>query len=95
MVKDIAQQFIHDITGTISRMGEAITAGDCPQIAADAHTVKGSVASFGLYRVEKIARQLEASAKAAQTAGLPALHESLRTAFTAGCEALNAFLADK
>jgi|ERR1700677_4924438 len=96
MIKDIAAQFVEDITGVMARIETAIGAGDFAQIASAGHTIKGSAATFGLYRVEKIARQLEASAKdATKNADAPAIYESLRVAFAEGRAALEAYFAGR
>jgi len=95
MIRDIAQQFITDINTVINRIGKAITDGDYTRIAADAHTVKGSSAPFGLSLTEQIAKQLEATVKGGDQTRIPALYASLGAAFAAGCEALNAYLVEK
>lgn len=92
MVKDIAAQFIKDIAGVMAQIEDVIGAGDLARVAAPAHTIKGSAATFGLCRLEKIARELEAAAK--ETAGqesVPAIYESLRGAFAAGRAALEGY----
>ena len=95
-VKDIAAQFVADITGVMARIGAAIGAGNFSQVASAAHTVKGSSATFGLYQVEKIARELEASAKdGARHGSVPAIYESLRGAFAAGRTELEAYFAQR
>ena len=96
MVKDIAAQFIEDITSVMARIEAATSAGNFGQITSAAHTVKGSAATFGLYRLEKIARELEASAKdPAGHEAVPAIYESLREAFAAGRGELEAYFSKR
>ena len=96
MIKEIAGHFIEDITAVMSRSDAAISTGNFSQIATSAHTIKGSAATFGLPRVETIARELEASAKdTAKHDFIPSVYQSLREAFQAGCAALEAYFADR
>jgi len=96
MIKDIAAQFVEDILGVMDRIETALGAGDFARIASAAHTVKGGAATFGLYQVEKIARELEACAKdPARRESLRTVCESLRSAFAAGREALENYLAER
>lgn len=96
MIKDIAAQFVVDITGVLAKIDAAVAAGDFKQVAAGAHTIKGSSATFGLFEVEKIAREVEACAKdPARNASVAALCEPLKEAFAKGRAALEAYLAEK
>jgi len=95
MIKDIAQQFLEDITLVMTRLEPAIYAGDFAQVSSAAHTIKGSCATFGLYQVEKFARQLEACAKGGGKTDAVQIYDSLRSSFTKGSEALTAYLATK
>jgi HPt (histidine-containing phosphotransfer) domain-containing protein len=95
MIKDIAAQFLEDITAVMARIEAAIDAGDFSQIASAAHTIKGSAATFGLYRMEKIAKQLEAAAKGGANNEIPAIHASLDEAFAEGRTALNGYFEDR
>jgi len=96
MIKDIVVQFLEDITAVLSRIESSLGSGDFSKIAGEAHTIKGSAATFGLYQVEKIARELETSAKvSSKNASLPAIYESLREAFAAGRAALEAYFAGR
>ncbi len=71
MIKDIAVQFIQDITAVLARIEAGIGAGDFSKIAGEAHTIKGSAATFGLYRLEKIAKQMETAAKSGANDEIP------------------------
>lgn len=94
MIKDIATQFVTDVLGVMDRIEKSLGAGDFARVASAAHTVKGSAATFGLFRVETVARELETCAKdPAKRESLPAVYESLRSAFAAGREALENYLA--
>lgn len=96
MVKEIAAQFLVDVTAVMSQIEAAMGAGDFSQIARGAHTIKGGAATFGLLLLEKIARQLEAAAKDAVKHGsVPAIYESLREAFATGKTALDSYLAQR
>jgi len=77
MIKDIAAQFVEDILGVMDRIETALGAGDFARIASAAHTVKGGAATFGLYQVEKIARELEACASRVFADGLRVAAERL------------------
>jgi HPt (histidine-containing phosphotransfer) domain-containing protein len=93
-IKEIAVQFVEDISAVMARLEAATGAGDFSQVAKAAHTIKGSAATFGLHQLENIARQLEASAKdAAKHESVPAICESLRGAFATGRGALEAYFA--
>jgi HPt (histidine-containing phosphotransfer) domain-containing protein len=96
MIKDIVVQFLEDITAVLARIEAALGAGDFSKIASEAHTIKGSAATFGLYQVEKIARELEASAKdSSKNTSLPGIYKSLCEAFAAGRTALEAYFAGR
>jgi HPt (histidine-containing phosphotransfer) domain-containing protein len=96
MIKDIVVQFLEDITAVLARIEAFLGASEFSKIAGEAHTIKGSAATFGLYQVEKIARELEASAKdSSKNTSIPAIYESLREAFAAGREALEAYFAGR
>jgi HPt (histidine-containing phosphotransfer) domain-containing protein len=94
-IKEIAAQFLEDITIQIDSVDSAIRGQDFPKVASAAHTIKGSAATFGLDRVEKLARQLEESAKGANHGGESAIHLALCEAFASGGLALNAYLEAK
>lgn len=91
MIKDIAAQFLEDITGVLAKIEAAIVAGEFSKIGGEAHTIKGSAATFGLFRLEKIAKRLEVAAKSGANDEIPAIYASLREAFDAGRVALNAY----
>lgn len=93
MMRDIAAQFIKDITGVMAQIDGAISAGNLAQVAVAAHTIKGSAATFGLHRVEKIARQMEGAAKNGATGEIPEIFTSLREAFATGRGALEDYFA--
>lgn len=96
MVREIAAQFVEDITGVMARIDAALGTGNFPELANAAHTIKGSAATFGLCQVEKIARELEASAKdAAKHESAPAIYETLRGAFAAGRGALEGYFTKR
>jgi HPt (histidine-containing phosphotransfer) domain-containing protein len=96
MIKDITGQFIEDITAVMARLGAAIAAGNFAQAAAASHTIKGSCATFGLRQAEKLARNLEASAKNAEKQdALLAIHTELLEAWEKGKAALEAYFAEK
>ncbi|HWB58176.1 MAG TPA: Hpt domain-containing protein [Chthoniobacteraceae bacterium] len=96
MVKDIAVQFVEDVTGVMRKIEAAIAAGSFAQVAGPAHTIKGGAATFGLFQVEKIARELESCAKDAMKHNcIPAIYESLRAAFAKGREALENYFNGK
>ncbi len=99
MVKEIAAQFVKDIIGVLARIETAIQSresGALAQVAPAAHTIKGSAATFGLFQMEQIARELEAAAKdPAKHATIPGIYERLGPAFEAGRAALGAYFEKK
>lgn len=96
MIKDISRQFIEDITAVLGRLEPAIAAGNLPEVASAAHTIKGSCATFGLRQAESFARNLEASAKSAEKQNAQsAIHTELLEAWEKGKAALEAYFAEK
>ena len=91
VIKDIAMQFIEDITVQLDSVDVSIREQNFPRIVSAAHTIKGSSATFGLYQVEKIAKKLEACAKGDAHGGEAEIQAALREAFEAGRLALNAY----
>jgi hypothetical protein len=93
VIKEIAVQFLEDVAAQISRAEKAAQAGDLSEVAAAAHTIKGSAATFGLYRVEKFAKQLEATARGTAAGDAHALIASVQKEFAIGQKALNEYLS--
>ena len=92
-IKAIVDQFLVDTAAQLDRVDHAIASKNFPLVASAAHTVKGNAATFGLYRVENIAKQLEALAKGSGNEDTVAMCKSLREAFAAGKSALSTALA--
>jgi HPt (histidine-containing phosphotransfer) domain-containing protein len=92
-IKAIVEQFLLDVTEQIDRIEHAIASKNFPLVASATHTIKGNAATFGLYQVAQIAKQLEAMAKGSGNEDPAALCKSLREAFAAGKSALTASLA--
>ena len=93
-IKSIAGQFVEDVSTQIANIETAIAANDFLQTARIAHTIKGNAATFGLYQLEQIAKLIEASAKnSCRDGDAVTMCKSLREAFAAGSDALNACLA--
>ena len=62
-VRAIVDQFLLDVAEQIDRIEHAIASKNFPLVASAAHTIKGNAATFGLYQVERIAKNLEMLAK--------------------------------
>ena len=92
-IKAIVEQFLLDVTEQIDRIEHAIASKNFPLVASATHTIKGNAATFGLYQVAQIAKQLEALAKGSGNEDPAALCKSLREAFAAGKSALTTSLA--
>jgi CheY-like chemotaxis protein len=63
------------------RLRIAFAAGDCPELQAAAHALKGSAANIGALRVQEVARQIEVTAKAREQAD-PAVLQALADELT-------------
>ena len=92
-IKAIVEQFLLDVTEQIERIEHAIASKNLPLVASATHTIKGNAATFGLYQVAQIAKQLEALAKGSGNEDPAALCKSLREAFAVGKSALTTSLA--
>jgi HPt (histidine-containing phosphotransfer) domain-containing protein len=59
LLRDMAEIFLASCPEAISRIGEALGAGDARALAESAHGLKGSLANFGADRAVELAQHVE------------------------------------
>ena len=93
MLKDIARQFLSETQARSERLSEAIAQRDLEEAFSLSHTLKGSLATFGLSRAAEVARQMERAADACDEQTLLALEPLLGPALAPGRSHLESELA--
>ena len=73
----LAAIFLRDMPGDAVCLRRALAAGDAPQIALAAHSIKGNAGVIGATPAADLARELEMAARAGRTEALPPLAASL------------------
>jgi HPt (histidine-containing phosphotransfer) domain-containing protein len=68
MVASMARTFVEYTDGQMLRLVAAVAAGDLPQVARLAHSVKSSARQLGAHALGEVCAATEAAAKAGQTA---------------------------
>src|SRR5262249_18861063 len=81
LLRELAGLFLEDSSQRVGEIREALDAGDAAAVRRAAHTLCGSVSSFGASSAQEAAGRLEALARAgdlpAAVEGLPVLERAL------------------
>jgi HPt (histidine-containing phosphotransfer) domain-containing protein len=89
---ELVALFADDAGGRLREAHEAVLAADRGALGRAAHALKGTSSTLGAARVNGLARDLEAAARAGDLAGVPALVAALDAAVPAALAALAAEL---
>lgn len=65
MLKELVELFITDCPNLLGAIQVALAAGDCEELGNAAHSLKGSVSSFGAHKAYAAALRLESLAREA------------------------------
>ena len=88
ILSEVVSQFLEDAAGVVDRLGEAIEEEDFHSIIMQAHTLKGSFATFGLMRAHALAQEIEHLAEDRRPETLHKLFRELTGNYRAGQRAL-------
>lgn len=86
---ELLQTYCEDVLLRIEKTREAIADNDWVKIMSNSHQIKGSSGNVGAYQVEKLAAQLEALDRNAETA------LAIVDQISIGIKAVEGFLAQK
>ena len=92
MVEQIVRQFQEDLLPLLDRLERGVENHDFQAIAAAAHTLKGSGATFGLAQVEARALSLQTAAREQNYADVLRDRDAVASALRVGLPALDAHL---
>lgn len=84
MLKEIALHFLSETQLRVERLGQAIAQNDFKEISSLSHTLKGSLATFGLSRAAEVSRLIEAAANNGEAETIQGLAPLLAQAITPG-----------
>lgn len=79
----IQSAFREGLAGRVDQLGQALRGGDLAAVRLQAHTLKGSAATFGCPAIGEAAAQLERACRAADKAALDSAFRTLREALAA------------
>ncbi len=94
VIKDFLQEFASSAQSIAVELLAACSAGNAPQVAAQAHKLSASSRAVGAMGLGALCAALEAAAKAGQLDALPALAQRFRAELAAVETALTALLED-
>ncbi|MBI5773106.1 MAG: PAS domain S-box protein [Verrucomicrobia bacterium] len=89
-VAELVDLFLEDAPERLEQLESALAARSAPNLAAAAHTLKGSANNLGLRKLAVLCGKLEAQSKAGSLAGAEALVEQARAEFSAAARWLAA-----
>jgi len=95
VIPGLVKIFMETAYARISRMASAIAAGNGPAVAAEAHALKSSAATFGASEVRHLCAELELTCKTSLAAEASANLDRLRLAVDAAGKELSAFLREQ
>ena len=78
LLKEIAELFLGDYPGHLAALARGIASEDAPTVEKAAHTIKGSVATFGADSVVAAALSLERAGRGRDLAHAPELYQDLQ-----------------
>ena len=67
----LIESFVTELTGRLTRVGEAISAANMTDLAREAHSLKSMANTFGASALAHQARTLEDAAESGERAGIP------------------------
>ena len=88
LIQDLVDLYRVDVPGRMARLAAALAAGELAAAAVEAHSLKGSTGSLGLFRFMDLAAALERQARAGDLEAARALAAGVDGAYLAGLEAL-------
>ncbi len=72
-LRPLVPKFLERSAAEVERMRAALAAGDAPALQQLAHKMSGTSGSYGFHQLGELAKQLEAAAKAGDSASFPRL----------------------
>jgi HPt (histidine-containing phosphotransfer) domain-containing protein len=69
LLREVIGIFLADCPGKLAELRAAITAGDPERIANSSHSLRGSVATFGVQKAVEVAQKLESMGRQRQLQG--------------------------
>jgi HPt (histidine-containing phosphotransfer) domain-containing protein len=81
VLAEILQLFVAEVPRKIQLLQSALTAGDAPQVARAAHSLKGSSGNIGANALYDVCRRIDDLAKTGDLAGVAPLLASLTSEY--------------